>query len=57
MSSEDRRSAARRRFTGTVEVVEEVRGKTATAMARDISVRGLFLQTLSPWEVGDRVTV
>lgn len=57
MNSEERRSATRRRFSGTVEVVEEVRGRTATAMARDLSVRGVFLQTLSPWEVGDRVTL
>ncbi|MBP7125668.1 PilZ domain-containing protein [Myxococcota bacterium] len=57
MSQEDRRRAKRRRFTGSVEVLEEVRGRTGLAMARDISVRGMFLQTLSPWEIGDRVSI
>ncbi|HOU55114.1 MAG TPA: PilZ domain-containing protein [Myxococcota bacterium] len=57
MSQDDRRRARRRRFRGSVEVLEEVRGRTGVAMARDISVRGMFLQTLSPWEIGDRVSI
>jgi len=57
MNQDDRRSARRRRFTGSVEVLEEVRGFAGAAMARDISTRGMFLQTLSPWEVGDRVSI
>lgn len=53
----ERRKATRRRFTGEVELLEEVRGLPGTAMARDISVTGMFLQTMAPWEQDEAMTI
>ena len=53
----ERRSTSRRRFKGEVEILEEVRGHSGTAIARDISVTGMFLMTMAPYQVNDAVTV
>ncbi len=53
----ERRGASRRPFQGEVEILEEVRGHSGTAIARDISTTGMFLMTVAPYEVGDEVTI
>jgi Tfp pilus assembly protein PilZ len=47
----------RRRFQGTAEILEGVRGTWAKALAYDISMSGMFLQTMSDWHIGDHVLV
>ncbi len=53
----ERRNANRRPFRGEVEIREEVRGHSGSAIARDISVTGMFLMTMAPYQLNDAVTV
>jgi hypothetical protein len=53
----ERRRANRRPFKGEVEILEEVRGHSSTAIARDISVSGMFLMSMAPYRLDDAVTV
>ena len=53
----ERRSASRRPFQGEVEILEEVHGHSGTAIARDISVTGMFLMTMAPYRMDDAVTI
>lgn len=53
----ERRRANRRPFKGEVEILEEVRGHSGTAIARDISVSGMFLMTMAPYELDDEVII
>jgi Tfp pilus assembly protein PilZ len=53
----ERRRTNRRLFKGEVEILEEVRGQSSTAIARDISVSGMFLMSMAPYQVNDEVTV
>ena len=53
----ERRSSQRRPFTGEVEILEQFRGHSGTAIARDISATGMFLITMAPYRLGESVSV
>jgi Tfp pilus assembly protein PilZ len=56
-SHRERRRATRKYLGGAAEILENVRGEWSQAIARDVSRLGMFVETVSPYRVGEEVTV
>lgn len=56
-SHRERRRAVRRFLGGAAEILERVQGEWTHAIARDVSRLGMFLQTMSAYQVGQEVMV